>query len=157
MKKRIGTLYNKIIIEGDINLKTPNEIHKNELKRKDNSNGGDSINEYAPRYFKIDWEKADENWKYCLFEIPGKNDSKLSSTTKIIAGTPIITAYNIINIEQYQNIVAFSYNTCIYADTIVSFEFALTIVNNLLSSSGLDNISMNGITEISEYEYYKVD
>lgn len=32
MKKRIGTLYNKPIIEGDINLKTPNEIHKDELK-----------------------------------------------------------------------------------------------------------------------------
>lgn len=32
MKKRIGTIYNKPIIEGDINLKTTNEIHKSELK-----------------------------------------------------------------------------------------------------------------------------
>ena len=33
MKRKIGKLYNKTIIEGDINLKTPNEIHKNELSK----------------------------------------------------------------------------------------------------------------------------
>ena len=31
MKRKIGEIYNKPIIEGDINLKTPNEIHKSEL------------------------------------------------------------------------------------------------------------------------------
>lgn len=30
-KRKIGEIYNKPIIEGDINLKTPNEIHKSEL------------------------------------------------------------------------------------------------------------------------------
>lgn len=33
MKRKIGKLFNKTIIEGDINLKTPNEIHKNELNK----------------------------------------------------------------------------------------------------------------------------
>lgn len=33
MKRKIGKLYNKTIIDGDINLKTPNEIHKNELSK----------------------------------------------------------------------------------------------------------------------------
>lgn len=32
MKKRIGSIYNKPIIEGDINLKSPNEIHKSQLE-----------------------------------------------------------------------------------------------------------------------------
>lgn len=30
-KRKIGEIYNKPIVEGDINLKTPNEIHKSEL------------------------------------------------------------------------------------------------------------------------------
>ena len=37
MKKRIGTIYNKPIVEGDLNLVTKNEIHKNSLV---SSNGG---------------------------------------------------------------------------------------------------------------------
>ena len=44
MKKRIGTLYNKPIIEGDINLKTPNEIYKDELK-------GGGGKDTGPKYY----------------------------------------------------------------------------------------------------------
>lgn len=43
MKRKIGEIYNKPIIEGDINLKTSNEIHKSEL------NGGGGAKEY---YYK---------------------------------------------------------------------------------------------------------
>lgn len=45
MKRKIGKLYNKTIIEGDINLKTSNEIHKNELSQK--KGGGGRVNGYV--------------------------------------------------------------------------------------------------------------
>lgn len=50
MKKRIGNLRGKPIIEGDINLKTNNEIHKSELY-KTHSEEGTSNNQYS--YYKI--------------------------------------------------------------------------------------------------------
>lgn len=49
MKRKIGKLYNKTIIEGDINLKTPNEIHKNEL----NKGGGELSKRSSWRYFDV--------------------------------------------------------------------------------------------------------
>lgn len=33
-KRKIGEIYNKPIVEGDLNLKTSNEIHKNDLLNK---------------------------------------------------------------------------------------------------------------------------
>ena len=51
MKRKIGTIYNKPIIEGDINLKTPNEIHKSEL-------GGEN-NSLKFRYFAVQYYNAD--------------------------------------------------------------------------------------------------
>lgn len=46
MKKKIGEIYNKPIIEGDINLKTPYEIHKSELVDVPMSGGSTSNVEY---------------------------------------------------------------------------------------------------------------
>lgn len=46
-KRKIGEIYNKPIVEGDINLKTPNEIHKSEL-----SGGGNSSSEVKVWYYK---------------------------------------------------------------------------------------------------------
>lgn len=60
MKKRIGTLYNKPIIEGDINLKTPNEIHKNELK------GGTDLSNIPCYYYKI-IKVADDEISFDMF------------------------------------------------------------------------------------------
>lgn len=34
MKRKIGEIYNKPIVDGDLNLKTSNEIHKNDLLNK---------------------------------------------------------------------------------------------------------------------------
>lgn len=48
MKRKIGEIYNKPIVEGDINLKTPNEIHKSEL-----SGGGES-NEVKYYYYLLE-------------------------------------------------------------------------------------------------------
>lgn len=49
-KRKIGEIYNKPIIEGDINLKTPNEIHKSELSGE---LGGGSGVEDAYVYMKL--------------------------------------------------------------------------------------------------------
>ena len=46
-KRKIGEIYNKPIVEGDINLKTPNEIHKSELS----GGGGNSSGELASPYY----------------------------------------------------------------------------------------------------------
>lgn len=43
MKRKIGEIYNKPIIEGDINLKGPNEIHKSELGGSNSEGGGEYI------------------------------------------------------------------------------------------------------------------
>ena len=75
MKKRIGTIYNKPIIEGDINLKTPNEIHKSELKGGGDNPSGGSVSKYAPRYFKIDWDKASEDWYKMLTDYESNGHS----------------------------------------------------------------------------------
>lgn len=47
-KRKIGEIYNKPIVEGDINLKTPNEIHKSEL-----SGGGASAGEVKEWYYRV--------------------------------------------------------------------------------------------------------
>lgn len=43
MKKRIGNLRGKPIIEGDKNLMTPNELHIDSLGKSDNEGGGSDI------------------------------------------------------------------------------------------------------------------
>lgn len=48
-KRKIGEIYNKPIVEGDINLKTPNEIHKSELSGE---LGGASDSEVKEWYYK---------------------------------------------------------------------------------------------------------
>lgn len=45
MKRKIGEIYNKPIIEGDINLKGPNEIHKSELCGSNSEEGGGNSEE----------------------------------------------------------------------------------------------------------------
>ena len=49
-KRKIGEIYNKPIIEGDINLKTPNEIHKSELSGE--LGGGGASGEVKVWYYK---------------------------------------------------------------------------------------------------------
>lgn len=46
MKKRVGSIYGKPIVIGDKNLKTPNEIHKDELK-----GGGGDID--STKYYQL--------------------------------------------------------------------------------------------------------
>lgn len=51
MKRKIGEIYNKPIIEGDINLKGPNEIHKSELGGSNSEGGGGSSSESTNPYY----------------------------------------------------------------------------------------------------------
>ena len=72
MKKRIGTLYNKPIIEGDINLKTPNEIHKDELSSNNSQGGGSDKIEYFK--FKEPIETIDERFKFMMSTVAFENE-----------------------------------------------------------------------------------
>lgn len=54
MKKRIGNLRGKPIIEGDKNLMTPNELHIDSLGKSDNEGGGSDIEVEPVYYFKYD-------------------------------------------------------------------------------------------------------
>lgn len=49
-KRKIGEIYNKPIVEGDINLKTPNEIHKSELS---GGGGSSEVKESDYVYMKL--------------------------------------------------------------------------------------------------------
>lgn len=44
MKRKIGTIYNKPIVEGDINLKSLNEIHRSELSGNNSAGESESNN-----------------------------------------------------------------------------------------------------------------
>lgn len=169
MKKRIGTIYNKPIIEGDINLKTPNEIHKNELKGGENS--GSSVSKYAPRYFKIDWNKASKNM-YEIFTGRYSNnywqyETIIVSSVKFNLEGDIYVIFNNQNLSSIintqpdaeKNIIAFSYLPLhnvmdsvedVSQMRIMSFEEQINSGKNY-------GLSMDGITEITEDEYYKID
>lgn len=59
-KRKIGEIYNKPIIEGDINLKTPNEIHKSELS----GGGGSEEKEWV--YYKLNRETNEDMFRDML-------------------------------------------------------------------------------------------
>lgn len=80
MKKRIGSLKGKPIIEGDINSKNASEIHISELN---GCSGSGSGNELKWEYYRIDYEK-----------VPPGNDLAV-----------IITAYSeLVNVADSDNV-----------------------------------------------------
>lgn len=170
MKRKIGEIYNKPIIEGDINLKTPNEIHKSELS----SDGGSSSNKYAPRYFSIDWDKCSDSWKYILSEYNVIEETSyyrsigFSATVKSYRdGNYIIGSFYTSDAEE---IKAFSYLPLRMSDFIqeafgVQYQMPFNIndliefVNKVIKDGlnlDIEPISMEGITEITEEEYYTI-
>ncbi len=151
------------------------------LNELNNSNGGGSVSKYAPRYFKIDWDKATDGWKYILTLGDAKNGNFdnlyifIGSTCKQFINLEgkkdiLITAYPSINLSEY-SISEFSYNPIYVPQDIkdsynipikigfYSFEdvveYMPMILEALLSKSL--TLSMEGITEITEDEYYKID
>lgn len=181
MKKRIGTIYNKPIIEGDINLKTPNEIHKNELKGGGDNSSGSSVSKYAPRYFKIDWDKASKDWEYVLCIDNFDNSVNASNLITSIGATyrmlyaidanywDAVKAYPFATTQS--KFYAFSYIPLLIDQFVINtygiqakagfqtFEDIIKIMSSILSimKDRQFNLSMDGITEITEDEYYKID
>lgn len=178
MKRKIGELRNVPIVEGDKNLvRGGAEIHINDLKQSGSSSS--NVSKYAPRYFSIDWDKASEDWRKLLSIISDvvTNDSgiamNIASTYKIDDGNLyIISAYPVFNdgIGSINNLIGFSYLP-VYIDKVLveafglsvkhglySFEDIIENISTILNSMGIELIlSMEGITEITEEEYYKVD
>lgn len=173
MKRKIGEIYNKPIVEGDINLKTPNEIHKSELGGGRTQDGS----KFKPRYFSIDFNITDEGWKY-LLSVDVDNfirDSNLAftigSTYKLIDvkdNLVYIGAYPFMSLDGDRKFY-FSY-TPLYLDErssgalninkygFLEFEDIIEIMPSLIETIFGKNItlSMNGITEITEEEFYTI-
>lgn len=158
----------KIFARNGINVKTVSSV----------SNGGVSnSSKYAPRYFSIDFNVADEGWKYFLtmrdhgniinednimFNI-GANYKIKTNAHKHIASYPFIND-NLNGVE-----TSFSYAPLYLIDTLanefgikggfLTFEDIITNMPIFLKTSlGKDvTLSMKGITEITEEEFYKID
>lgn len=156
-------------------------LHNTEFSKEDkrksfkainnNTNGGGSVSKYAPRYFKIDWNKASEDWKYVFSgNYEGKDFIffvfRFASTIKsnfdwetgdasIVASQwskPDSFSYNILYIpNSIKNNLGINYNFC-------SFEQIIEVVNKIGVLTAFPvNLSMEGITEITEEEYYNID
>lgn len=152
----------KIFARNGINVKTVSSVS--------NSGGVGNSSKYAPRYFSIDWDKANEDWKNLLsFEM---TMYKTVSLIKVNFGYGIaIDAYGI-NLDAYRHVLAFSFCPVYMGEFYINelgigehsghintIEDAIFIINKIKEVSGEQplNISMNGITEITEEEFYKIE
>lgn len=97
MKKRIGWLNNKPIIQGDKNLKNSNELHIDELS-SNNSEGGSNVNEDI-QYYKIDGPSLSGTaylyylalgTLFCVKSTIMKDNNENDSPTKAILGSNMI-------------------------------------------------------------------
>lgn len=189
--RRIGELKGKPIIEGNPNEIKNNQIHYKESEgninlseRKNGSletiiggSSGESSSKYAPRYFSIDFDVADEGWKYLLTMRDhdniinednimlniGANYKIKANAHKHIASYPFIND-NLNGVE-----TSFSYAPLYLIDALandfgikggfLTFEDIITNMPIFLKTAlGIDiTLSMNGITEITEEEFYKID
>lgn len=153
MKKRIGTLYNKPIIEGDINLKTPNEIHKNELKGGGDNSSGSSVSKYAPRYYKIA-EGAPG-------EMGNINAYVATIKIKVYENISILPPFVGKDIRDGQ-VLGFGFAP-FYGEVLNKHRFIdsfESLIHSILEASGSSenfNLIMSYFTEITEEEYYKID
>lgn len=155
----------KIFARNGINVKTVSSV----------SNGGGVSNssKYAPRYFSIDFEKANDDWSKIMsaFIDDGNfNIFKIAASYKYFSDKPIITSYgypDTINSGPY----SFSYIPLYINEDIIglldssniqkgfkSLEEIIQIINIIAPKFDFQiDISMNGITEITEEEFYKIE
>lgn len=176
MKRKIGELRNVPIVEGDKNLVRGGvEIHINDLQNKDSSSGGSS--KYAPRYFSIDWDKCSDGWKYILSDyylIDGSSyhrtiafnatvkvyineEYMIGASAGINSTTEDIVAFSYIPVSMpnyIQEAVGLSYQMPFNIKDLI--EFINIVIKDVLNLD-IQPISMEGITEITEEEYYKID
>ena len=131
--------------------------------------GGGSVSKYAPRYFKIDWDKASEDWELVL----SLDDSLenlgfiISSSNKINYNGFIIIVNYCTTKENAKFITAFSYlpisanlsSIGMSLTGITDFNTLVELLPNVLKNLGVKDINLttDGLTEITEEEFYKID
>ena len=142
-----------------------------------NTNGGGSVSKYAPRYFKIDFSKAGSAWETIL-SITDIDDAVKDSDMMLTIGAlykiemenhNVIYTYPFINIESNWK-YSFSYMPLYVTEDIarqlgissfLTFEGMLENICKILVLLGkVDSdgvLSTDGITEITEEEFYKID
>lgn len=151
------------------------------LNELSNSNGGGSVSKYAPRYFKIDWDVASKDWEYVLHIDNFDKSVSASNLITSIGATyrtqieaevnywDVVTAYPFTPIQS--KFYAFSYIPLFISQVVINaygiqakagfqtFEDIIKAMSSLLSIKydRQYNLSMDGITEITENEYYKID
>ena len=92
-KRKIGEIYNKPIVEGDINLKTPNEIHKSELVQGGGEGGKEDVL-YLTINASIETAGTSEVIPFLLMDIPTLIKFKVSDYSGIaIAHWPLFEQY----------------------------------------------------------------
>lgn len=155
----------KVLDKFDISREDKNKTLN---KLADANGGGGSVSKYAPRYFKIDWDKASEDWKMVLTLHSSFDNLTLiiSSSQKLtFSGKEIIVNYPMTE-EYYSFLRAFSFMPVYFSYSIEditggikNFEEVIKILPELAKILGYPelNLSMDGITEITEDEYYKID
>lgn len=143
----------------------------NEIKSISGGGGGSAVSEYAPRYFKIDWDKASEDWKIIASGYTS-NDYKYYTTCianliklKLpyedkninVISTPMTLINEMSQFIDY--LIAFSYQPAISLNVdmtegvkLMTFEEQIEMINSVLGWKY--NLSMEGITEITEEEFY---
>ena len=171
-------LFARIMNKYNVPKKEYKDIRK-DLKEQSESSSSGSSSKYAPRYFNIDFSIADEGWKY-LLTIENVSDIStvenvcitIGSTYKLIIvddNTIDITSYPFISLDgnikfyfsyiplYFDEGIAESFNLNKYG--FLEFEDIIEIMPSLIKMIfGKDiTLSINGITEITEEEYYKID
>lgn len=141
--------------------------------------GVGNSSKYAPRYFSIDFNVADEGWKHLLSFKDSNNPiyqdnilGNIGATYKYNYPATFITSYpfppNVIE-DASKTETLFSYIP-LYMGSREASEFGMKggfltfediIINMpilLKQGFGVDvTLSMNGITEITEEEFYKIE
>ena len=140
--------------------------------------GGEEVgnsSKYAPRYFNIDFNIADEGWKY-LLSIRNTSNTinqdnillNIGATYKTIVdeNSKMISSYafgpNALNrVTQFSYIPLYMSDDVAYQFGIkggfITFEDIITNMVAVLRVLGKDvTLSMNGITEITEDEFYTI-
>lgn len=101
MKKRIGWLHNKPIIQGDKNLKNSNELHIDELSSSNSQGGGSDLSNIPFYYYKIIKTPGNEIEFNALFTGVGYFEYVVNAKGHGIFQTNATNAY-----EDYTNIIA---------------------------------------------------
>lgn len=143
-----------------------------------NTEGCGSVSKYAPRYFTIDFSKADNVWKTILGIHNDQDYAKPNEIIYTVGALYKIKDVNFISIQGYPflDIQDIREHSFCYMPLFLEKEFAeaFGITTNLLTFEDmLENISkileyfgiihslrvlsMEGLTEITEEEFYKID